>query len=181
MASFFPSAGSSDSSPKFGRRAFRAVLALGSLGLLLPLTACSPVVPMNPADESQSVECANVQVRLPDRIGDLKKRVTNAQSTAAYGDPEAVLIRCGLEMPVVSDTECFEVEGIDWLADASREPDYVFISYGRDPAMEVIVDNTQIAGRTVLEELTSAALALPQKHHCLSLDEAEESGATTGG
>lgn len=162
------------------RHRFKSFIPVLAVALGFTITACSPVVPMNAAEDAGSVECANVQVRLPDRIDTLKKRTTNAQSTAAYGDPEAVLIRCGVEMPVVSDIECFDVNGVDWLADASREPDYVFISYGRDPAMEVIVDNTQIAGRTVLEELTSSALALPQKHSCLSLDEAEESGAIIG-
>src|SRR5699024_4397634 len=104
MASLLSSAASPNSSRKFVRRILKTVLSLGTFGLLMSVTACSPVVPMNAAQDAQSVECANVQVRLPDKIDELKKRVTNAQSTAAYGDPEAVLIRCGIEMPVVSDT-----------------------------------------------------------------------------
>lgn len=155
-----------------GRRHF----FIAALGVFfgITLTACSPVVPMTPAKDADSVACANAYVRFPDEYGELKKRVTNAQSTAAYGDPEAVLVRCGVEMPVQSDDACFDVNGVDWIADASREPDYVFVSYGRTPAIEVIVDNNKISGRTVLEELTSAALVLEKRHSCLSLDEAEE-------
>ena len=145
------------------------------LGLLATTwVACTPTVPMERAAHAILPVCAEVSVRLPKTIGDLERVNTNAQGTAAWGNPTAVLFRCGLDMPVASNELCTKVGDVDWLADGSHDPDYVFISYGRNPAVEVIVDNTLISGRTVLEALNDAVRVLDQEHFCIDFTDLED-------
>lgn len=124
--------------------------------VLIVLTACAPTVRLQPAAQANAVECANMMVRLPATIGDLARRTVDAQSTAAYGDPTAVIVRCGLDRPGPSAAPCVSVDGVDWLINDSDQPRYTFLSYGLDPATEVIVDSTQVSGTQVLQELANA-------------------------
>src|SRR5690554_7039815 len=65
------------------------LIGLG-LGLgLLALTGCTPIVAMEAAGNATSVDCAEVSVRLPRTIDELPRRETNAQATAAWGEPAA--------------------------------------------------------------------------------------------
>lgn len=95
-------------------------------------------------------------VRLPERLADLDQRTVNAQATAAWGSPVAVIVRCGLPLPAPSTLPCITVEGIDWLRDDADEPTFRFVTYGLDPATEVIIDSTVVSGLAVLTELASA-------------------------
>ncbi len=97
-----------------------------------------------------------MMVRLPDAIGELQRRSVDAQSTAAYGDPTAVIVRCGLARPAPSVLPCATVDGVDWLIDASDQPRYVFTSYGLEPATEVIVDSERVSGTQALQDLAGA-------------------------
>lgn len=121
------------------------------------------MVALEPAALAAAPECAEVSVRLPQAIGELDRRETNAQATAAWGAPVAVLLRCGLEPVAVSDDPCLEVEDLEvaWLVDESAAPDYRFTSYGRAPAVEVIVDSTRVSGQSALSSLDIAVAALP--------------------
>jgi hypothetical protein len=97
-----------------------------------------------------------MMVRLPETLAQLPRRSVNAQSTAAWGDPVAVIVRCGLALPDPSVLPCATVEGVDWLIDESDRPRYVFRSYGLDPSTEVIVDSAVVSGTQVLQELSYA-------------------------
>ncbi|MFM6980227.1 MAG: DUF3515 family protein [Micrococcales bacterium] len=66
------------------------------LAMVLPLTGCTAAVSLEPAADANNPACAEVIVRLPDTVADFEKRATNAQSTAAWGTPAAVILRCGL-------------------------------------------------------------------------------------
>lgn len=129
-----------------------------ALGLLVSgfLAGCSPTVALEPATQANSPECANTTVRLPDTVADLPRRSVNAQATAAWGEPVAVIVRCGLPTPPPSTLPCASVEGIDWLRDDSDAPTFVFTTYGLDPATEVIVDSEVVSGTTVLRDLARA-------------------------
>lgn len=120
------------------------------------LTACAPTVNLEAAPLANDPACAEVSVRLPDLIDTQEKRVTNAQATAAWGQPSVVILRCGLEPIDVSTLSCVTATGVDWLVDDSESPSYRFITFGRSPATEVIVDSTAIAGVTALDALSSA-------------------------
>ena len=126
------------------------------------------MVNLEPAEDSNNPGCAEVMVRLPSQLGGLQERYTNAQATAAWGDPAAVLLRCGLEPVEVSTLPCVSAGGIDWLVDDSLAPSYRFISYARFPAVEVVVDSDNASGITSLEGIAGAVAQLPSTKACLA-------------
>ncbi|MEY4275647.1 MAG: hypothetical protein RIS26_110 [Actinomycetota bacterium] len=130
-------------------------LKLGVIVLPLLLSGCATTVHLEPAKEANSVTCANLMVRLPDTSDNLERRSTDAQSTAAWGDPAAVIFRCGLPEVTVSTLKCVSSEGVDWLVDPSDAPNYRFITFGRSPASEVIIDSRKAVGVNVLDGLAS--------------------------
>lgn len=134
--------------------------------VLLALSGCASTVNLEPAEGSNDPACAEVMVRLPSELGGLDERYTNAQATAAWGDPAAVLLRCGLEPVEVSTLPCVTAGGIDWLVDDALAPSYRFISYARYPAVEVIVDSDNASGITSLEGLSAAVSQLPATKAC---------------
>ena len=141
-------------------------LKLSLTVLPLLLAGCSATVHLEPAKEANSVTCANLQVRLPDTVDGLALRSTDAQSTAAWGDPAAVLYRCGLPEVSVSELKCVTAEGVDWLVDDSAAPSYRFITFGRNPASEVIIDSNRAVGVNVLDTLASAIKFQPATANC---------------
>lgn len=151
----------------------RAALALVPLVLLL--AGCAPTVALEPGEDAASPLCAEVTVRLPDTVATLTKRLTNAQATGAWGEPTAVILRCGVPAPApTSELPCVTVEGIDWLRDDSDDPTFVFTSYGRTPAVEVIVDSTAASGLDALTDVAFAVGQLPTDGACLAPGDATE-------
>jgi hypothetical protein len=134
--------------------------------IVLLLAGCAPIVNLGAAEFSNDPACAEVSVRLPDQLGELEKRQTNAQATGAWGDPAAVLLRCGLEGVEVSTLPCVTAGEVDWLVDDSEAPNYRFISYARFPAVEVIVDSKNASGITALEGLGQAVSQIPATKVC---------------
>jgi hypothetical protein len=136
---------------------------------LVFLTGCAPMVTLDPAEDANNAECAEIIVRLPDELAGEPKRRVNAQSTAAWGEPVSVILRCGLEPVEVSTLPCVTAGDIDWLVDEANAPSFRFISYARFPATEVIIDSTKLAGVTVLEQLSSTLGILPATKRCTEL------------
>ena len=141
-------------------------------------------VPMRPAPEAAAPECAAVTVRLPDSVAGLAKRATNAQATGAWGNPAAVLLRCGLPELAPTADRCVTVNGIDWV---EREEDaatrWVYTTYGRAPAVEVVIDpSSGVSGSDALVDLGTAVSFLPKTGGCVGADDLlGEPGATTDG
>jgi hypothetical protein len=127
------------------------------------------MVTLESAEDANNAECAEVIVRLPDELAGEQKRRVNAQSTAAWGEPVAVILRCGLEPVEVSALPCVSAGDIDWLVDDANAPSFRFISYARFPATEVIIDSTKLAGVTVLEQLSSTIGILPATNRCTEI------------
>lgn len=145
---------------------------LVGLALLTPLLAgCAPTVTLEPAESANDPGCAEIIVRLPDELALQDKRRVNAQSTAAWGEPVAVILRCGIEPVEVSPLPCVSAADIDWLVDDTNAPNYRFISYARNPATEVIVDSTKVAGVTVLEELAGSVGVIEATKRCTEISE----------
>lgn len=139
-----------------------AVLAAG-------LSGCAGDVPMEPAQNANDPACADVIVRLPQSIGELEKRTTNAQATGAWGDPVAVELTCGIEPSGPTTDDCVSVDGVDWIIDRDGAPLYRFEAYGRSPGLQVIVDSELASGTEAVQALGSVAELLPQERHCTSL------------
>jgi hypothetical protein len=80
-----------------------------------------------------------------------------------------VILRCGLEPVEVSTLPCVNASGVDWLVDESAKPSYRFITFGRTPATEVIVDSNKVAGVSVLDELSSAIQSIEATKECTTV------------
>lgn len=135
------------------------VLAAAAVALLA-LTGCARAVSLPVADEASDPGCAQIIVTLPEQVGDagdpLERRSVTAQGTAAWGDPSAITLRCGMPLPAPSTNPCTEVGGVDWL-EVGRDGDaWTFISYGRSPATEMVIDTTAVTAITALEAVSSA-------------------------
>lgn len=133
---------------------------------LLGLSGCTPAVNLVPAEGANNPTCADVIVRLPDTVAGLPRRSTNAQSTGAWGNPAGVILRCGVETPGPSALPCITVDGIDWLRDDSNDPSFLFVTFGRTPAVEVIIDATAASGEPTLSDLSSAVGQIPHTAVC---------------
>ena len=77
----------------------------------------------------------------------------------AWGDP-AIVATCGWPALAPTDKECLDVDGVDWvvepLSDGAR-----FTTYGRDPAIEVLVPHAYAPEPLLLPAFGGAAKALP--------------------
>ena len=143
-----------------------ALVLLASIGLAGSLSACTAGVSLEAAPDSNNPACAEISVRLPDTVADQTKRVTDAQATGAWGNPTSVILRCGLPAVEVSTLPCVTASGVDWLVDDSKNPSYRFITFGRKPATEVIVDSNKVAGVSVLSDLSAAVQSIEATKHC---------------
>ena len=144
----------------------KALLLVISASLL---AGCAPLVALEPADKANDPECAEIIVRLPDELAEQPERRVNAQSTAAWGEPVSVILRCGLEPVEASPLPCVTAGEIDWLVDDSNAPSYRFVTFARFPATEVIIDSSRLAGVTVLEELAGAIGVLEPTKRCTAI------------
>lgn len=129
---------------------------------------------MEPAEFATDPACADIIVRLPEVLGDARKRETDAQATGAWGSPAVVLLRCGVPVAGPSTQRCVTVEGVDWLIDDSDGDRGVFTTYGRDPAVQVVVD-ASFSESTALNELAVAVGINPAERACTNPQD-----ATTG-
>jgi len=137
---------------------------------LTALTGCAQAVNFEPAEDAQNPGCAEIMVRLPDTVGDLALRETNSQGTGAWGD--AVLLRCGVAIPDRASTlPCVLVDDVYWLRDDADAPNYVFTTYGRDPATEVIVNRDKLSPGSALFDLVNAVSATTETAKCTEIED----------
>ncbi|MBH0008891.1 DUF3515 family protein [Salinibacterium sp. SWN1162] len=158
------------------------IALLAMVPLLATLGGCAAIVPLEPGDDAGNPSCADVIVRLPDTVAGLDKRETNAQGTGAWGEPATILLRCGVAVPdPTAEFACVTApeDGIDWLRDDSDAPNYVFTSYGRDPAVQVIVDSDgdpdiegdEVSGFEALSDVAGAVSQVPADRFCVALSD----------
>lgn len=149
-------------------------LRLAALAVLVTvaLTGCTPVVALQPAVNATDPLCAAIVVALPDTVVDLPLVETNAQGTGAWGTPESVLLRCGVPVPdPTSALPCVQVGEVYWLRDGTDAPDYVFTTYGRTPATEVIVDQTKVSPGAALVDLENAVAQTTVVSGCTEIED----------
>ncbi len=145
-----------------------AALSAAAIALTLSLSACSPTVSLESAADANNPGCADVIVRLPSAVDGQERRTTNAQSTAAWGNPATVILRCGIEPVEISTLPCVTANGVDWIIDESAKPSFRFISFGRTPALEVIVDSENAVGVNALDSLAEAVKSIEPTKKCVS-------------
>ena len=128
---------------------------------------------MTPARDATNPACADVIVHLPASVADEAARETNAQATGAWGDPAAVLLRCGVTVPGPTTLPCLNINGIDWIEDDSEAPIYRYTTYGRDPAIEIVVDSEAVSGSTALIDVSDAVGYVPATGACLGAEDVD--------
>ena len=156
----------------------RARVARSTLATVFAITAgavlagCTQTVALEPADNAIDVGCAEIIVRLPDTVSELEIRETNAQGTAAWGTPTAVILRCGVAEPAPTSTlPCVLVDDVYWLRDDTNAPSYVFTTYGRSPATEVIVNRDAVSPGVALYDLVGAVSFTTETGACTEIED----------
>jgi hypothetical protein len=152
--------------PAPGRR--MAALGVGMAGAGLLVTGCAgPVADVEPAPEATDPVCAEAMVALPDAVAGLERRETDSQATAAWGEPSAVILRCGVPTPGPTTEHCVTANGVDWVTRDDGEF-WTLTTYGRTPAVEVLFDDTRAASSSVMVDLASAVSRIPATGGCTS-------------
>ena len=105
-------------------------------------------------------------VALPDSLADAQRRTTSSQATAAWGDPSAVILRCGVQVPGPTTDKCVTVNGVDWVI-KEGETAWTITTYGRNPATELLLEKNKLPSDTVLSEISTAVAKIPATGGCL--------------
>ncbi|GAA4874343.1 DUF3515 family protein [Serinicoccus chungangensis] len=154
-----------------GRRALRGLLPAAAVALALGGCADEAVRAV-PFDAADSAPCQEVARHWPSTIGPYEARVTAVQSegVAAWGDPP-IVARCGKTPPGPTTDPCIDVNGVDWVATRLDDGGTMFTTYGREPALEVLVPADYDSHPLLLPPLGEAAEAVPQTlGECSSAD-----------
>ncbi|WP_230977355.1 DUF3515 family protein [Georgenia yuyongxinii] len=171
------------------RRRPRALVALFAVTLAGVLAGCGSPVEVPPGEAASDPTCARVLQATPDELGGLERRSTTAQATTAWGANPAVTVRCGVLPPAPTTDRCLSVEqpdgtAVDWIqleSDDESFPDrardtqgsWAFVTYGRVPAIEVVVTAAHVTGQPTafLVDLASAAQISPAERFCVGADD----------
>ena len=162
-------------------RATRRVAALVGGTALLGACASPVLVPVAPY--AQDPTCADVVLDLPLELAGLERSTTSSQATAAWGEPgAAVVLRCGVEPPGPTTDGCVTADdgtvAVDWIGvpgepEADGSTGWTFTTYGRVPAVEVLVPAAVTAARSTsfLIDLGPAVAQAPQERRCVGLED----------
>lgn len=138
-----------------------AFLALAAVAALLwwrsrPLEVTAPPGGGDPA-------CARLAADLPPEVrGQARVRTSSGSAAvAAWGQP-SVIWRCGVEPLGPTTDECLDVDGVDWVV-RPLEDGTSFTTYGRDPAVQVLVPRIASAPEPLeLPPFSRVVAQLPQ-------------------
>lgn len=151
-----------------GRYAALLTVAVGLLGAVVGCSSqgAAPVAVTLPTGAADPA-CQALKGLWPSAVGSLKPRQVSVDSPAAraWGDPAVVAI-CGYEPPGPSTLECVAVDGVDWLI-RRRSDGVQFTTYGRSPAMDVLIPAAYAPEPLLLPAFSAAARSLPDTgRHC---------------
>lgn len=150
---------------------------LASVALVGLVAACTGAVPVEVAPYAADPLCAEVVLALPQDLGGLPRLGTTSQATVAWGDPaDPVVLRCGVEPPDPTTDRCVNADdgetSVDWIAvpgDEREDGSWLFTTYGRAPAVEVVVPATVTETRSTsfVLDLGPAVAKVEQTRACL--------------
>lgn len=136
--------------------ALGAAVVLLSAGLL---SACSQPPEVALAPQAAAPVCATA--RWPESVSTQTRVDTRpaSPSVAAWGDP-AILARCGLDPLGPTTDECVGVDDVDWVV-RQLSDGTAATTYGRDPAIEVLVPAAYGPAPLLLPAFDEVARSLP--------------------
>ncbi|BDZ60511.1 hypothetical protein GCM10025873_03020 [Demequina sediminis] len=77
----------------------RTSAALVLAALAAPLAGCASPLVVDAAPYAADPDCARVMLAVPEVVGGLDMRATSSQATSAWGEDNALVMRCGVEPP----------------------------------------------------------------------------------
>jgi hypothetical protein len=133
--------------------------------LVLLLAGCSGAVKTTLPPDAADPACAGVVGALPKTLLGQGRRDTDPKSPAlaAWGDPP-IIVRCGVPTPGPTTDQCTAVNGIDWVAQPLKDG-YAFTTYGRSPAVQVLVPRHYAPETFALTGLSAAVGRITQGAH----------------
>lgn len=135
-------------------------VALGATAVIA-LSGCSSSVEIAPTPLAKSDVCREVASQWPAKVGDHERRdVSDASAGAAYGDP-AIIARCGVPALGPTTDDCIDVDGMGWVAEKLSDGTRL-TTFGRDPAVEVLIPSDYAPEPLLLPAFTKAAEKLPK-------------------
>jgi hypothetical protein len=137
-------------------------VALAGLALL---SACTHQVQARLPADAADPACATAAAKLPQTLLKAGRRATHPSSPAlaAWGDP-AIILRCGVTPPGPTADLCQAVNGIDWVVQ-QLSGGVEFTTYGRTPAIQVLVPSHYAPEAFALTGLTAAVATIKQGAH----------------
>jgi hypothetical protein len=135
------------------------------LATLVLLAGCSDAVKTTVPADAADPACSQVVSALPKTLLKQSRRDTDPKSPAlaAWGDP-AIILRCGVPPPGPTTDQCTAVNGIDWVAQPLTDG-YAFTTYGRTPAVQVLVPKHYAPETFALTGLSAAVGRIAQGGH----------------
>ncbi|HRW18248.1 MAG TPA: DUF3515 family protein [Dermatophilaceae bacterium] len=142
-----------------------ATLGLAGLGWLTIVRARTPAVAVSLPAAADDPACQRLSAVWPVQVLGLPPRRVSVESPAvrAWGDPAIVAI-CGYPAPAPSTSGCLTVDGVDWVLQ-QRSDGVQATTYGRSPAMDVLVPTAYTTDQRVLPALSAVARTLPETGH----------------
>lgn len=154
------------------------ILTAGAAVAALALAGCATPVTLDPAPQASAPVCAQLLLTLPETLAGADQRSTTTQASRAWGDP-AITLRCGVTPLAPTTDRCISVDDgagteVDWVVDELGAQDqdrgtWTFTTYGRVPAVEVVVP-VEYAGDDatgVLIEIGASVAPLEQDRTCI--------------
>jgi hypothetical protein len=161
--------------PRLTSAPLRLAVALGLAAVAVSGCAEGRIASVPAAPHAADPGCAPAMIAMPDTVGDLALRPTDSQATAAWGDPAAVVLRCGVEPPGPTTDQCVSAEGVDWVV-REEEGNWRITTYGRSPAVEVLFAQDRASSDSVMVSLAGAVSRIPAGRHCVNLQDATPVG-----
>ena len=126
------------------------------------MAACSSSIEVVAPAEAGSRACRSAAAHWPKTVGGQPLRPTSSSSDAvrAWGDP-AIIARCGLAPIGPTTDQCLSVSGVDWVAHQLTDG-VRFTTYGRSPAIEILVPSAYQPEPLLLPAFGAAASAIQQ-------------------
>ncbi|MCY0906219.1 DUF3515 family protein [Arthrobacter sp. H14-L1] len=134
--------------------------------LTLTFTSRAPAVEIKAAADAANPECANLLAKLPNTVAGLNRQETSGRSTAVWGTPSGIVLRCGVRAPGPTTQTCATVNGIDWLVNETADT-ITLTTYGRTPASEVLVRIDNAHAGEVPATLAAAISGTPPVARCV--------------